>query len=440
MSCAEPKARPRPDRGADIALERAARLFDELARISADAPGVTRASFGPVEDAAHAMILREAKALGLETRKDAIGNLYVTLPGEDRDAPVLMTGSHLDSVPHGGNYDGAAGVIAGLVLLERLLTEPQPPCDVTLMAIRAEEMIWFPEHYLGSRAAFGVLPPGAPDGVMRSDTGRSLADHMIEAGFDPQVIRDSVPQLAAHRIGAFIEVHIEQGPVLVETQCPVGIVTAIRGNIRHRFCRIEGQTTHAGGVPRHSRRDAVLAGAELAQAMEAYWLSAEAKGDDMVLTLGEFTTDPVLHGITKVPGLLTFTLDVRSQDDTVLNLFERWVQQQAREIGARRGVRIDLGPYTQAAAAPMDASLRRGLLAAARDCDVTACELPSGGGHDCATFSSLGIPSAMLFIRNENGSHNPDEHMEFADFASACDVLTSWAEKALFTDRASKTT
>lgn len=435
MSCAEPKARQRPDGGADIALERAARLFGELAQFSTDAPGVTRASFGPLEDAAHAMILREAKALGLETRTDAIGNLYVTLPGEDRDAPILMTGSHLDSVPHGGNYDGAAGVIAGLVLLERLLAGPQPPCDVTLMAIRAEEMIWFPEHYLGSRAAFGILPPDAPDRVMRSDTGRSLADHMTDAGFDPQVIRDGVPQLAAHRIGAFVEVHIEQGPVLVEAQCPVGIVTAIRGNIRHRFCRIEGQTTHAGGVPRRSRRDAVLAGAELAQAMEAYWLSAEAKGDDMVLTLGEFTTDATLHGITKVPGLLTFTLDVRSQDDTVLNLFERWVQQKAREIGERRGVRIDLGPYTQAAAAPMDHSLRRDLATAAEARAIEFLELPSGGGHDCATFASLGIPSAMVFIRNAHGSHNPDEHMELSDFASACDVLTTWVENALFGDR-----
>ncbi|MCR9156895.1 MAG: hydantoinase/carbamoylase family amidase [Rhodobacteraceae bacterium] len=413
-------------------LDRAERLFAELAKLSADAPGVTRASFGTVEDAAHAMITREAKTLGLETRTDAIGNLYVTLPGADRDAPVLMTGSHLDSVPHGGNFDGAAGVIAGLVLLETLLNGPQPPCDVTLMAIRAEEMIWFPEHYLGSRAAFGLLPRDAPDRVKRSDTGRSLAEHMAEAGFDPQAIRDSKSQLDPDQIAAFVEMHIEQGPVLVEAQRPVGIVTAIRGNIRHRFCRIEGETTHAGGVPRRSRRDAVLAGTELAQAMEAYWLDAEAKGDDLVLTLGEFTTNPKLHGITKVPGLLTFTLDVRSQDDTVLNLFERWVQQQARDIGERRGVRIDLGPYTQAAAAPMDVGLRRGLVMAAERRKVEFLELPSGGGHDCATFAILGIPSAMLFIRNEHGSHNPDEHMELSDFSEACAVLTTWAQETLF--------
>ena len=156
------------------AIERACRLFTELAEISADPPGVTRASFGPVENTAHEMIRRESETIGLEHRTDAIGNLYVTLPGLDRNAPVLMTGSHLDSVPHGGNYDGAAGVLAGLYMLEELSAGPTPPCDVTLMVIRAEEMIWFPEHYLGSRAAFGLLPNDTPDRVRRSDTGQTL--------------------------------------------------------------------------------------------------------------------------------------------------------------------------------------------------------------------------------------------------------------------------
>ena len=136
-----------PARGPFLtALDRAKRLFNELAKISADAPGVTRASFSPIENAAHDIIRREAKALGLEQRTDAIGNHYVTLAGRNREAPALMIGSHLDSVPHGGNFDGAAGVLAGLVLLERMADEPQPSCDVTLMVIRAEEMIWFPEH------------------------------------------------------------------------------------------------------------------------------------------------------------------------------------------------------------------------------------------------------------------------------------------------------
>lgn len=416
-----------PARGPVLtALDRAERLFNEFAQISADAPGVTRASYSPTENAAHDIIRREAKALGLEQRTDAIGNHYVTLAGRNREAPVLMIGSHLDSVPHGGNFDGAAGVLAGLVLLERMADGPQPSCDVTLMVIRAEEMIWFPEHYLGSRAAFGLLAPDTPDRVCRSDSGRSLADHMTEAGFNPQVIRDGKAQLDPTKIRAFVEVHIEQGPVLVEANHPIGIVTSIRGNIRYRFAEIKGETGHAGGLPRKSRRDAVLAGAELIAALELWWHDAEEKGKDMVLTFGEFYTHPARHGITKVPGLVRFTLDVRSQDDALLTEFDAYLANTISKIETKRGVEVTLGASTRAKAAPMADDLQDGLSAAAQAIGVPTIPIPSGGGHDCATFANLGIASAMLFVRNENGSHNPNEHMDFKDFSMACNVLTSW--------------
>ncbi len=414
------------------ALARAKTLFAELERLSVDPPGVTRASFGPKENAAHDLIRREAGTLGLEQRTDAIGNLYVTLPGTDRQAPAVMTGSHLDSVPHGGNYDGAAGVLAGLVLLETLAEGPIPPCDVTLMVIRAEEMIWFPQHYLGSRAAFGLLPRDMPDRLCRSDSGTSLGAHMIEAGFDPAVIRAGTATLNPRRIRAFVEVHIEQGPVLVDADLPIGIVTAIRGNIRHRFARITGETTHAGGVPRAARRDAVRAGAALVTALENYWLEVEATGGDMVLTFGEFSTDPARHGITKVPGTLTLTIDMRSQSPETLDTFARKLAEEAAWISTAHRVEIDLGPATRAAPAPMSAAVQTKLQQAAETLGIAHQLLPSGGGHDCAVFSGLGIPSGMIFIRNDKGSHNPDEHMAFEDFAVATDLLTEWARTELF--------
>ena len=413
-------------------LDRAARLFAELALASADPPGVTRDSFGVGETAAHAMIRREADILRLETRTDAIGNLYITLAGQNRSAPVLMTGSHMDSVPHGGNFDGAVGVLAGLVLLERLASDPVPPCNVTLMVIRAEEMIWFPQHYLGSCAAFSLLPPDSPEEVCRADTGRTLADHVTEAGFDPQAIRDALPQLDPKNIRAFVEVHIEQGPVLVEADLPVGIVTSIHGNIRHRCATIIGQTTHAGGVPRRLRSDAVLAGAELLTVLEHNWAKAVSCGEELVLTFGEFSTDVAQHGITKVPGLVRFTLDVRSDSDEVLDAFEQTLNAEVSRISRARNVQIDLGPITKAPTDQMTEQICESLEQAARAIGAPSMQLPSGGGHDCAVFAGLGVPAGMLFIRNENGNHNPDEHMAFEDFAIACNVLHHWVPGELF--------
>ena len=410
------------------ALATARRLFEELALETADMPGITRDSYGEGEAIAHAMILREAQRIGLEHKCDDFGNLFITLPGLDRNAPVLMTGSHIDSVPHGGNYDGAAGVLAGLALLEHFSEVPTLPFDVVLMVIRAEEMIWFPEHYLGSRAAFGLLPADTPTRLKRSDTGKSLAHYMTTAGFNPDAIAKQKKSLSAEKVRAFIELHIEQGPVLKEQSIPVGVVTGIRGNRRYRFCCISGQTTHAGGVPRRSRRDAVLAGAELVSALESYWIQLEEQGHDFVLTIGEFSTDSAQHGITKVPGKLDFTLDFRSQNSLTLDAFDQYLKQQVADISLRRNVEISLGRSTQAEEALMDNTLIEGLTKAALRAGVSTMQMPSGGGHDCAVFAGQSIPSAMIFVRNDNGSHNPDESMEFEDFAAAFAVLVAWLE------------
>jgi N-carbamoyl-L-amino-acid hydrolase len=407
-------------------IDTAKRLFTELARQTADAPGVTRASFGSGESLAHNMIIAEAQRIGLEHVVDAIGNLYVTLQGLNRSSPCLMIGSHLDSVPHGGNYDGAAGVIAGLTMLEALIDEPVPPFDITVMAVRAEEMIWFPVHYLGSRAAFGLLPADTATRVSRSDTGLSLEHHMLEAGFSPDVIVQQEPTLSAKSIRCFLELHIEQGPVLVEHDIPVGIVSAIRGNKRYRYCSIEGQTTHAGGVPRRCRRDAVMAGAELINKLEQKWIKLESLSKDLVLTVGEFFTDRAQHGITKVPGRVDFTLDFRSSHSDVLDTFDAYLHETANHISKNRGVSIKLHESIQASEAIMDSQLIKELTQAANQCEVPFQLMASGGGHDCAVFAEQDIPSAMLFVRNYHGSHSPDEHMDMQDFEAACKVMLNW--------------
>ncbi len=166
-----------------------------------------------------------------------------------------MIGSHLDSVPGGGNFDGAAGVLAGLSVMAGFVEAGlAPERDITLIIIRAEESVWFSASYIGSRAAFGLLKPGELDTVKRSDDGRSLADHMAEAGADLPALRAGTGTLDPGSIAAFIEPHIEQGPMLTMQGRPLAIVTGIRGSARYRHVTITGEYAHSGATPRAMMR------------------------------------------------------------------------------------------------------------------------------------------------------------------------------------------
>jgi N-carbamoyl-L-amino-acid hydrolase len=411
------------------ALSDAETFLATLAAGSADPPGVTRASFGVGERMAHAAARAVAEGLGLAVTVDPIGTLMMTLPGRDRSLPAGMIGSHLDSVPHGGNFDGAAGVAMGLALAARLVHAGlRPARDLVILGIRAEEMVWFPAHYLGSRAAFGLLPADAPDTLRRSDTGRTLAEHMAEEGFDAGFIRARRASLAPARIAWFIEPHIEQGPALVEAGIPVGLVTGIRGSVRHRHCRVFGEDAHAGAVPRGSRRDAVFAAARFATVLERFWDEEEARRADLVCTIGEFWTDPARHAPTRIAGEVRFTLDIRSEDDAVLDRAEAHL---SAAVMAETRARIALGPGMRAAPARMDAAVLAAFSAAAESRAVPVRRMASGAGHDCATFAGLGIPCGMVFIRNEHGSHNPNEEMAMGDFAAAFRVLAAATDRLL---------
>lgn len=400
-------------------------LLARLLAATADPPGVTRASFGAGERAAHAILADAARGLGLEVASDAIGTLRMTLPGRDRSLPAVAIGSHLDSVPHGGNFDGAAGVVIGLAVAAALRAAGRVPGrDLIVLGIRAEEMCWFPAHYLGSRALFGLLPRHAPDTLRRSDTGRSLAAHMIEEGLDPAPIREGRALLQPASLACFLEPHIEQGPVLVEEALPLAVVTGIRGSLRYPRASAHGAHAHAGAVPRAHRRDAGMATVALLAALDARWAMLEAGGADLVCTAGILATDPAHHTPTKVPGVMRFSLDIRSLDAALLAELDTWLAQEALRIGGQRGVAFDFGTPSHAPPAIMDPALRALLLRAATQAGVPAREMASGAGHDCATFAGLGIPSAMLFLRNAHGSHNPEESLDLADVGAALAVMT----------------
>jgi beta-ureidopropionase / N-carbamoyl-L-amino-acid hydrolase len=378
-------------------LDLATSLFDALRHATRRGRGIVRDSYGAGEQAAHDIVRSAASAIGLETSVDAIGNLFLTLPGRDRSAPRIIMGSHLDSVPQGGNFDGAAGVVAGLSVVAAMQRAGLvPACDLTVMAIRAEESAWFDIAYLGSGGAFGLLDPACLS-ITRSDNGQSLEATLTALGFDPQPIRERRRLLDPSRIRAYLELHIEQGPTLVGKGLPAAVVSGIRGCKRFRNARCTGEYGHSGAVDRPFRRDAVAATVALLHHLETVWLAQQAAGADLVLTAGELYTDPAMHGPSKIAGETRFVLDLRSLSAATLEA----VAAEAR------------------AAAVMDERLRSRLL---RLLDAPF-EMASGAGHDAAVFCKVGVPSAMIFVRNAHGSHNPDEAMSLEDFAVGARAL-----------------
>lgn len=408
----------------ELTVPMGAALFERLAAESRDGPGVTRAPYSPAEQAAHDAVVDMAHGIGLETRIDHAGNSFMTLPGRDRDAPAVITGSHLDSVLRGGNYDGAAGVVGGLAALAALSVYGfKPERDITVMGIRGEETAWFSGYHIGSRAALGVLPAEELDTATRQDTGRSLADHMADAGFDPDAVRRGEASIDAKRVAAYLEMHIEQGPVLEAESFPVGVVSGIRGNVRARNARCTGAPAHAGAAPRRLRRDAVMAAAEFVGALESDWEAMEAEGRDLVLTLGKLFTDPASHSHNKVPELVHFSIEARSHEQTTLDTILETARRHAGAIGGRRNVTFDLGDITSEPPAPMDPGLQDMLREGCAALAIPHMTLASGGGHDAGDFAQAGVPTAMIFLRNPHGSHNPDEAMEMADFALGTTLL-----------------
>ena len=413
-----------PTPGPDLAL--AAALFRTLHDDSIDGDGVTRDAYGPGEQRAHDLVAQAGRTLGLEQHIDHAGNLALTLPGRDRAARRLVVGSHLDSVAGGGDYDGTVGVLAGLACLAGMRhADLVPACDITLLVTRAEEAgSWFPVSFPGSRAALGMLEADALS-VCRRDTGRTLEAHLRACGFDPDRIRAGDAWLGPRNVAAFLEMHIEQGPVLEAERIPVGIVTGIPGSRRHRQGRIAGETNHSGATPRAHRRDAAMALAELAYRLDLFWQQLEAQGHELVCTFCVLGTGADA-GFTRIAGTATFELDMRSRDRASLDLLHGELERLAADIARTRCVEIMLGPETGSAACDLDPALQESLRQTADALSIPTRSMPSGGGHDAVAFAQAGIPAALLFVRNQNGSHTPREAMRMDDFADATRIMMRW--------------
>ncbi len=403
----------------------ARKLFDELEAATADPHiGITREPFGPGEAYALDMFQRFSQDNGLETELDPVGNLVVTLPGQAPQKPYVLCGSHLDSVPRGGNYDGAAGVAAGLICLARLRSLGIIPArTVKVICLRCEESAWFGKAYVGSSALLGQLTEEDLALKHRSRPDWSLGDALESVGADMESIRLGHPLLDPKSVARYLELHIEQGPVLVSRDLPTAIVTGIRGAIRHKHVVCNGLPGHSGAVPRWLRRDALFAVSELIHTLDEHWRVLMERGLDLVVTFGIIHTNPDDHSMTRIPGEVVFSFEVRSQSIEALEAFYHLMQTECRNLESSRKVKFEFDRRLLSRPARMNESIIEQLQAVSRELGLPDETVPSGAGHDAAMFANAGIPSGMIFVRNENGSHNPDEAMNLDDFLRGADLL-----------------
>jgi allantoate deiminase len=385
---------------------------DILGAISEEPDRLTR-RYGTEEmRQTNAAVVEWMRAAGMQTRSDAVGNLIGRYKGSSPDAKTFLLGSHLDTVRDAGKYDGPLGVMVALACVERLHARGERlPFALEVYAFADEEGLRYRTLYLGSTVAAGIFDPAA---LTREDTdGIPLAEAIRAFGGDPDRLTESARR--SDELLGYAEVHIEQGPVLEERGYPVGVVSAIQGQIGVGVT-FTGEAGHAGTVPMTMRHDALAAAAEFTLAVEA--LGRETPG--LVATVGRFEVSPGASNV--IPGRAELSLDVRHPDDaTRLEALSQF-HAKAEEIAQRRGVQLDWRAgkgQTSVACSPHLMNVFARAVAEACYPDIA---LASGAGHDAAIMAQI-TEIAMLFVRCERGiSHSPAEAVAIEDVAVAIEV------------------
>jgi N-carbamoyl-L-amino-acid hydrolase len=401
-----------PSPGPEAARRVIADLRD-LARLTATADGAQRLAWGPVWRAARRWFQTKVEELGLPLETDAAGNNWVSLRG--RSETSLLVGSHLDSVPNGGWLDGCLGVLAGLEVLRRHARAGPPPVTLRLVDWADEEGARFGRSLLGSSAAAGTL---APDQVrpLTDKDGNRLPDVLRENGVDLDAMPEAHRRLQTLQARAYLELHIEQGPVLEDLGRPAGVVLGTVGLERHSL-RFTGQAAHAGSTPLPLRRDAFLAAAELALEGREIARRHSRPGGGAVCTVGRVRVEPDI--VTAVPGVATISLDQRALDAGVLANMVSEARAASERIARANNVSVEWASLFRIEPRPFDPALIGLCEQAVREVTGDAPRLPSGPLHDAAEMAPH-IPTVMLFASSTRGlSHckeedTPEEHLEAA--------------------------
>ena len=388
-------------------------LADGLAKWSESPEGLTCTFLSAAHRAVANEIAELMTAAGLDTAIDATANVVGRYNSKRPSAKTIIVGSHYDTVRDAGKYDGRLGILVGLVVAEHIVQNRLDlPFNLEVAAFSEEEGVRFSTSYVGSSAVAGRFNADLLD--RRDKHGTSLAEALRAAGHDPKTI----PSLARDRAGlaGYLEVHIEQGPVLLAENLPVGVVTEIAGNSRF-LVRVEGEAGHAGTVPMALRHDAAAAAAEITLMVEQY-----GKEFGLLGTVGRLA---VPNGaINLVPGLCEMSLDIRSGNDATRKTAVAGILANIARIADRRGVTATCLEVLDEAAVPCSTRFQNAFAAAIARAGLSVRRLPSGAGHDAVMFSGI-TDIGMLFVRCGNGgvSHSPRETVEARDADIAARIL-----------------
>ena len=395
------------------------RMLREIEALScfsdAEAPAVTRIVFTPSDRKARAWVKERCEEAGLAVRHDAVGNTFARWNGTEPDAPVVGTGSHIDAIPNAGKYDGVVGVLGGLEAIRALRQSGfRPKHSIELLVFTSEEPTRFGIGCLGSRLLSGTL---APDAAVRLEDkdGKSLDEVRRAAGFAGDLEQVKLPE---NYYKAFVELHIEQGPLLERQQTPLGIVTKIAAPASLRVS-IEGSGGHAGGVLMPDRHDALCAASELILAIES-----AARNSGAIDTVGTVGICDVFPGaVNSIPSRVRLSIDLRDTDLARRDAVMRTIETTSHSIAARRQVSI----YSELlnADAPVDCApaIVEALSQSCRKHGIKFLPMVSRAYHDSLFIARI-APVAMLFIPCRNGySHRPDEYAEPDNIARGTLVL-----------------
>jgi allantoate deiminase len=389
---------------------------DELALLTEEPGRITRTFLSHPMHAAHQLLGFWMRDAGLQVSIDAVGNLVGRLEGQN--PKTLLVGSHIDTVPNAGKYDGILGVMIGIAMAKAITASGQtPPFSLEVIAFSEEEGVRFATPFLGSRAVVGTF---LPDLLEKKDqAGIGVEQAIRDFGLEPEGIAQAAYE--KQDLLGYLEVHIEQGPVLESLKLPLGAVEAILGQTRASM-RMTGLASHAGTTPMHLRKDALTAASEVVLEAERY---AKAKG--LVATVGVFEVSPGAGNV--IPGEVRLSLDVRHSNNKLRERAAAEILDFAWHVAQRRKLKFEIEMKLEQDAAPMDSLWTDFLCDALEDTGHKAHRLPSGAGHDAMILAPF-TRTAMLFVRSPKGlSHHPDETVQKTDVKAALEVSLEFVRK-----------